>query len=377
MKDNDMDYLLEIEKIFNENLFSFSFDNINSKDIILYGAGSLGHMAIDLMAQKNLIPKYVIDRNAEGLLNNIRIIKPKPDQIDENDKRAAIFIICISSTSYNEIYYNLKKWRCKNIIHFYTWAYFVMPELMNNGWINSNITDIGKSNIRRVCEILSRDKTSLLFYLQFLWWKCRLKEIVYDECPVLSGKNYFNSPYFPLLTKNEIFIDGGACFGQTIALFITKVNNCYNTIYAFDPDVNNLKVSQAKYNDKRIVYSFNALGAENRQVQFRSNLGFASRIDKQGDKNVQMVTIDSLDIKPSVIKLHIEGSELSALQGAKKTIEKCRPILMVLADHHEDGLFKLPLFLAEFENYVIHFYLHDYCGNSAIFYAYPEERIND
>lgn len=45
--------------------------------------------------------------------------------------------------------------------------------------------------------------------------------------------------------------------------------------------------------------------------------------------DVDIITIDSLNIDPDFIKLDIEGMELPALRGAIDTIARCKPAIMV------------------------------------------------
>jgi FkbM family methyltransferase len=165
-------------------------------------------------------------------------------------------------------------------------------------------------------------------------------------------------------------LDGGAHFGQTIEAFIEKTNNKYEKIYAFEPDTMNLQRAKEKFQDQRIIYSDSALYNKSVTLAFKDGLGFASKIDASG-RGVQAVKIDDLDIQPTVIKLHVEGDELRVLEGAKETIEKCHPILMVLADHCEDGLYTIPQFMYNLPDYKLYFNLHDYCGNTAVFYGVP------
>ena len=52
---------------------------------------------------------------------------------------------------------------------------------------------------------------------------------------------------------------------------------------------------------------------------------------------VPMVTVDSLGVSPRVIKLDLQGLELSALQGMAQTLVRCRPALMIeVGDHHDE-----------------------------------------
>ena len=368
----DNNFCKELEKIFNTPAPVIKKELLE-REIILYGAGSLGNMAVELLIKKGINPKYIADKSIDGNIKNIKIVKP--DEINSYDKENALFLICVSTLPYNEIENYLKALQCNNIMHFYTWAYLIMPELLKNGWFITNLLTKDKENIEEICRTLSHDDISLSHYLQFLWWKICRKEVIYS--PVLSGKKYFNSTCFPFLNKNEVLLDGGTHFGQTVEEFIKFTNNEFKRIYSFEPDIYNLQTAKKHFKDDRLFFSSKALYDKNETVGFINNLGFASKIDTAGDTKIEAVRIDDLDIEPpTIIKLHIEGDELKALNGAVKTISKHHPILMVLADHNEDGLWRIPFFIESIGDYHLYFYLHDYCGNTAVYYAIPKWRKN-
>ena len=362
----NINYREELEKIYNSPHPRYTKEFLN-RELILYGAGNLGEMAVGLMTKRGCSPKSIIDKSKKGNINNINIISP--EDIDSNDKENVLFLICVSTLPYTEIEEYLKSLQCKKIMHFYTWAYLIIPELLGNGWFKTDLLVEDKKNIETVCEVLSHDEISLSHYLQFLWWKLCYKEVLYS--PVLSGKKYFKSPCFPVLTGNEVLLDAGAHFGQTIEDFVAITNNKFNKIYSFEPDTDNFLMAKDRFRDNRIIFSSKALSDKTGTIGFTNNLGFASKIDTAGITKIEASKIDDLNIAPSIIKLHVEGCELKALTGAQKTIEKYNPILMVLADHNEDGLYKIPLFIHNLDGYRLYFNLHDYCGNTAVFYAIP------
>ena len=53
---------------------------------------------------------------------------------------------------------------------------------------------------------------------------------------------------------------------------------------------------------------------------FSEGYGFASKLSAFGQAQVSTRSIDSLDVEPTFIKLHLEGGELDALRGARETL---------------------------------------------------------
>ena len=374
-----IDYQREIENIYSHKPVKEKiYRPVSEEGIVLYGAGKMGKMAIDLMKKKKIFPKYIIDQKAKGNIEGVEIIAPH--EIPEIDKQKCTFLVAIVTLPLQPIINSLCEIGCQDVRHFYDYSQFYFPDLMSNGWEMFNLTQKIKNEIESVLNQLSHDEPSVIDYLRFLWWRLKRKDISYSDFPVLSDKKYFRADHFPDLTDEEIFVDGGAHFGYIIDEFINAVNGKFKHIFAFEPDSENISAMKEHLclclDEGRITIFDTALTDINQSINFFAGLGYASKTDKNGDSLTKTVKLDDLiKIKPTIIKLHIEGDELKALKGAKKIIKKNRPILMVLADHNKDGLYKIAKFLYNLDKYKLYFNLHDYCGNSAIFYAYPEERI--
>jgi hypothetical protein len=69
------------------------------------------------------------------------------------------------------------------------------------------------------------------------------------------------------------------------------------------------------------------------------------------EDHVTEVTVEALDnipdIKPTLIKMDIEGSEMEALRGAASTIKNNMPKLAVCLYHKITDFWEIPLFLHE------------------------------
>nr|QBK88371.1 MAG: methyltransferase [Mimivirus LCMiAC01] len=62
-------------------------------------------------------------------------------------------------------------------------------------------------------------------------------------------------------------------------------------------------------------------------------------MDSNNTENIKIITIDSLNLASSFIKIDAEGMEDKVLLGSKKTLEKHKPIILI--EIHQDDMKKL------------------------------------
>lgn len=93
-----------------------------------------------------------------------------------------------------------------------------------------------------------------------------------------------------------------------------------------------------------------------------------------GATRVPVTTIDDSSPDATFIKLEIEGAELRALHGAKRTLVANRPKLSVAAYHKPADMCELPEFLASLDlDYTLGFrHHHPTLFISSVFYAVPK-----
>lgn len=143
--------------------------------------------------------------------------------------------------------------------------------------------------------------------------------------------------------KNGDIIHAGTFFGDFLPILSHSLSK-NSTLWAFEPNPENFRSAQITclINNLKNIKLYNyALGTEKSQsiMQIKSGqdlLGGASRIvsKKTKGETIPIVINPIDDIIPkeslvSIIQLDIEGYEKEALIGGLKTINRCKPIIII------------------------------------------------
>jgi len=184
--------------------------------------------------------------------------------------------------------------------------------------------------------------------------------------------------YFPgdifQLSATEVFVDCGAYDGDTIAEFRHATDSHFVELLAFEPDPQNFAALKSAVNgDPRIHLHPYATGLRREKVRFTLS-GTGSRVSSTGSCEVDVITLDEVldHVRPTYIKMDIEGSEPDAIAGASKTISRCRPRMAVCVYHAPDHLWRIPLQLNELLP-DSRFTMRTYCGDGfdSVCYCLP------
>ena len=182
----------------------------------------------------------------------------------------------------------------------------------------------------------------------------------------LSRENIFERKVEPellwlteFLPKDAVFMDVGANVGHF--LYQLEYHLFPQNIFAFEPN----KALNRKL--KRLFPKVNlfsvALSDENTVAEFKIPVLKGEKVNSRGTlqvdfheeneekfviEKVKVVKLDDFEPlknlkKLDFIKIDVEGNEMQTLRGAKKTIEKFKPILMVEMEqrHHKENLWTL------------------------------------
>jgi FkbM family methyltransferase len=192
---------------------------------------------------------------------------------------------------------------------------------------------------------------------------------------LVVGNQYF--PDFVTLGLNEVFIDCGAYDGDTIHQFVKRTCGRYDKIYAFEPDERNYsKLNQTiKKNGIKRTQTYKMGCWHSKTIlRFSPNANMRSLVSNNGASSINVDAIDNVVDYENVtfIKMDIEGSELSALHGAKKTIETSKPKLAICVYHKPEDLITIPQYINSIvPNYKIYLRHHKFISWDTVLYAIP------
>ncbi len=180
----------------------------------------------------------------------------------------------------------------------------------------------------------------------------------------------------------DYIIDGGGCWGDTALIFAEKAGK-KGKVFTFEFFEDNLKILKENFSlnqntSKKVVLIEKPLYNNSNKVLYLNHACADITTLTENKNNLQKYKSVSIDDfveeskieKIDFIKLDIEGSELAALDGAKKTIEKYKPKLAIAAYHKYDDYYEIPKFINELNlGYKFYFASYTPAGTDTVIYA--------
>lgn len=353
------------------------------RPLALYGAGNLGRLARDFLKAVGQDFVLAIDQNAHTLSANgdwagVRLLHP--DEVADSDKSRARLAVSVVTSGYVPIERKLLDRGFTDVVPFYDLAEsFRRLHPLSNGWFAASMTADDRSHTAQVLARWS-DDVSRAHHLQFLAWRRLREEWTFTAAPIPDCDRFFIPEITAVLSDAETLLDGGAHHGVVIDAFLRHTKGKFRRIVAVEPDPVNRahlgeNLQKLAAGDARIIIDDCALFDTEGEAVFHCGLDYASQISGTGSMRVRTRPIDVFDLSPTFIKLHLEGTELAALKGAKQTLLEQQPIVAMTIYHNDDGVWRTADWLMEtLPDYRFLFRNHSWCGTGAVIYAIPHER---
>lgn len=178
-------------------------------------------------------------------------------------------------------------------------------------------------------------------------------------------KHYFDLDLLSFC-KNEVFVDVGAYTGDTVLDYIASYGMSYNKIYCYEITESMVLYMKNNFSNLPNIEIRNLAVSEKvgkLYLDANSTSASANRVKEVGVDAVNAVSLDE-DIKEkiSMIKMDIEGGEISAIKGAKEHIKNDLPKLFISVYHSNDDIITIPKLIRSYTD-EYDFYLRYYGGN--------------
>lgn len=151
------------------------------------------------------------------------------------------------------------------------------------------------------------------------WWVCGPNEV----SKWLEKAGMLRNGILPLLRGRGLMVDVGANIGIYTKAFIQD----FDRIVAFEPFFENRDCFSMNVTDPKVSLEPYALDYQPGRFGMTGNKNISKHLCA-GD-TVEARTLDSFGLSPDFVKIDAEGFDLRVLVGAKDTLEKYRPVVLV------------------------------------------------
>ncbi len=325
-----------------------------SGGLVLYGAGGVGRLALEALMRRGLAPLAYSDGDSKRWGSEVAGVPVLPPAVAaERFGAKAAFVVTIWNRShrFEETRAVLAAIGCRCVVSCAA-LFYQYPE----GCLPYYAMDLPHRLVREATNIrkafsLWNDEESRREFLNELRWRMDLD--FSGILPRPAAEQYFAVDLFRL-GREEVFIDCGAYDGDTLKPFLALTGGCFQRVIAYEPDPRNHGRLKSYRNElpakiaAKIDIQRAAVGARREILRFNADGLESSALDPAGGKVVESRPLDDWlgAIRPTYIKMDIEGAELDALQGGERLIRESSPTLAVCVYHRPSHFWEIPLWLA-------------------------------
>ncbi len=351
--------------------------------LVLFGAGNLGRKVLQCVRSIGMEPLAFAD-NSESKwgshVDGVPVLSPKDAAARYG--ASAMFLVTIWSLGhfYPESRAMLEGMGCTHVESTaslrWKFADRLLPDFCQD--LPHKLYEQA-AEVRKAASLWA-DDSSRREYLNHVKWRALGDQDALG--PPVNEESYFLDSLYRI-NDHEVFVDCGAYTGDTAEQVIRR-NPAFSRIVAIEADPENFDrlTKWVGTLEAPVASRINALNvavaAKRGQLRFQAGGGEGAKLAAEGNVVVECVPIDDLatEAGPTFIKMDIEGAELDALEGARRSIQTHRPILSICVYHKQNDLWRIPLFIHTLvEDYRLFLRPHDVDGWQLVCYAVPANRL--
>ncbi|MEI8088761.1 MAG: FkbM family methyltransferase [Opitutaceae bacterium] len=349
--------------------------------VVVFGAGRLGRLCARALQRGGVPLRAFCDGNAQrqGVIQDgVAIIAPV-----EAARRfpQALFVVAIWTGTARETMVErlayLQQLGCAHVTSYapLVWAHGA-EEAPFHSFDLPTRTLAAAAPLRELAARLADDASR-----RVLWVALRQRLLGIFDATAPAAEQYFPGDIVRL-TEDEVFVDGGAFDGDTLADFVGRVGERFAHYHAFEPDAANrarlmgrVQGLPAAVRAKITIHPI-ALHAESSTLSFTDQGGPTSHLGTGGNISVRGERLDAILAaqRLSFLKLDVEGAERASLAGAKASLTQHRPQVAACVYHEPSDLWEIPQLLAALlPNSRFYLRPHGFDGWETVVYVVPQK----
>ncbi len=302
------------------------------KPIVLYGMGNGAEKILDILEN--------IGVHVSGIFASDGFVKPKifrgftlESYSSIKERLREMIVLVAFGSARSEVLENIKRISLEQELY--------VPEVAvyGGGLFNLRFAKENKQRLERIYNLLADDLSRKTFS-DLIYYKITGNPEYLYSCEISPDEAYSS---FLHLDDNETFVDLGAYNGDTVLDFIERANGKYSKIYALEPDRKSFSKLLKSTENIANIECINACVSD-----FVGTVDFSMRGGRNssigGGAPTNCTTVDAIleDNGATLIKYDVEGEEIAAIRGSRKTILESKPKLQIAAYHRIEDIFSIP-----------------------------------
>lgn len=350
---------------------------------VLFGASHLGRRALALLKELGCPPCAFLDNNPAlwgQCIESVPVFSPAQFVTHYSGELPAVICTIWSGHIHDcmaDRLMPLRKLGFQRIALFGHLAWRYPAQLLPHYCMDLPEHVLGEASAIWQAFALLGDQASRQLFVDHVEWRLHLN---HDLLPVSSPLQIYFDAAFSTRCADEVVFDLGAFNGDTAEGYLQS-GRSFREYHCFEPVARNftaLTANLARLAKPGMHAHRMAVGDSQGEVMIEASNGPSSRVG-MGDEPVPMTTLDHLvaqGMRPSFIKIDIEGFEPQCLAGGRQLIREHQPLIAVSVYHQQNHLWQIALQLHEY-NDAYRFILcpHVSDGWDLVLYAVPADRV--